>query len=401
MQRLGRWLVWLILASLFVGGLLYSLWPQPVSVETLPVTRGRMQVTINEDGVTRVRERYEVSSPVAGQLMRIELRSCDAIKAGETLLATLRPTDPSLLDAREVAETEALAAAAKAAVERAEARRGQIKVTVDLAEIQVGRARQLRASNSIAQDELDSMEALYRSRQEELRVATFELEIAKFEYEQAQAALGLVQSDSEQVGKNFEIRSPITGTVLNLFEESARVVTAGTRLIEVGDSNDLEIVVDVLSTDAVKIQPGDLMRLVHWGGSDLMLANVRVVEPAAFTKTSALGVEEQRVNVIADFQGDPTARKGGLGDGYRVEAEIVIWDEENILQVPTAALFRADAEWCVFEVQQGRAVPRVVKIGQRNQAVAQVLEGLDEGAEVVIYPSDMVKEGVAVARANR
>lgn len=401
MKRLGRWLVWLILASLFVGGLLYSLWPQPVSVETLKVARGLMQVTINEDGVTRVRERYEVSSPVAGQLLRIELRNGDAIKAGETLLATLRPTDPSLLDARQVAETEAVAAAAKAAVERAEAKRVQIKVTVDLAEIQVGRVRQLRSSNTIAQDELDSAEAVYRSRQEELRVANFELEIARFEFEQAQAALGLVQSNSDQVGKNFEIRSPITGTVLNLFEESAKVVSAGTRLIEVGDSNDLEIVVDVLSTDAVKIQPGDLMRLVHWGGSEVMLANVRVVEPAAFTKISALGVEEQRVNVIADFQGDPKTRKGGLGDGYRVEAEIVVWDEDNILQVPTAALFRAAAEWSVFEVREGRAVQRVVKIGERNQSVAEVLEGLEEGAEVVIYPSDMVSGGVAVAKANQ
>jgi HlyD family secretion protein len=296
-----------------------------------------MTVTVNEDGITRVRERYQVSSPVAGQLLRIELRSGDAIKAGETLLATLRPTDPSLLDEREVAQTEAVASAANAAMERAEAKRSQVRVTADLAEIQVGRVRKLRESNSVAQDELDSTEAIYKARMEELRVASFEMEIAKFEYEQAQAALGLVKSKNVEVKKNFEIRSPITGSVLKLFEESATVVQAGDRLLEVGDPNDLEIVVDVLSTDAVKIQLGAPLRLVHWGGSQAIAAQVRVVEPAAFTKMSALGVEEQRVNVIADFLGDPQVRKGGLGDGYRIEAEIVIWDEENVLQVPSGA----------------------------------------------------------------
>lgn len=397
MKQIRKWFVWLGLAGLLIGGVVYSLWPQPVVLETELVTRGRMQVTVNEDGITRVRERYQVSSPVAGQLLRIELRSGDWIKAGETLLATLRPTDPSLLDERQVAQTEAVAAAAKAAMERAEAKRSQIRVTADLAEIQVGRARKLRESNSIAQDELDSTEAIYKARMEELRVASFEMEIAKFEFEQAQAALGLVKSTNEEVKKNFEIRSPITGTVLKLFEESATVVQAGDRLLEVGDPNDLEIVIDVLSTDAVKIQPGAPLRLVHWGGSESLEAQVRVVEPAAFTKTSALGVEEQRVNVIADFLGDPQTRKGGLGDGYRVEAEIVIWDEENVLQVPSGALFRNGTEWFVFQVEQGRAVQRPVKIGQRNQSVAQVLEGLEVGAEVVIYPSDMVRDGVAVA----
>ena len=401
MKQLRKWLVWLGLAGLFIGGVTYSLLPQPIVVETEHVTRGRMQVTVNEDGITRVRERYQVSSPVAGQLLRIELRSGDAIKAGETLLATLRPTDPSLLDEREVAQMEALASEAKAAMERAEANRSQIRATADLAEIQVGRSRKLRESNSIAQEELDTAEAIYKSRMEELRVASFGMEIAKFEYEQAQAALGLVKATNQEVKKNFDIRSPITGAVLKLYEESAKVVLPGERLLEVGDPNDLEIVVDVLSTDAVKIQPGAPMRLVHWGGNEAIEARVRVVEPAAFTKTSALGVEEQRVNVIGDFLGGPQANKGGLGDSYRIEAEIVIWDEENVLQVPNGALFRSGNDWFVFQVEQGRAVPRPVKIGQRNQVVAEVLDGLEIGAEVVIYPSDMVKAGIAVAPKSK
>ncbi len=384
MKQLGRWFIWLLLAGLFATGLVYTLWPQPVSVETVKISRGRMQVTINEDGITRVRERYQVSSPVAGQLLRIELRSGDAIRSGETLLATLQPSDPSLLDAREVAETEARASAAKSAVERAEARRSQIKVTTDLAEIQLGRARQLRETKSIAEDEFDAAEALFRARQEELRVANFELE------------LGLVQPNNQEFTKNFEIRSPISGAVLRLFEESATVVAAGTPLLEVGDPHDLEIVVDVLSSDAVKIRPGNEVRLVHWGGTQPLSASVRVVEPAAFTKISALGVEEQRVNVIGDFRSESSEFESRLGDGYRVEAEIVVWDEENVLQVPTAALYREAAEWCVFTVQDGIAHRQVVQIGQRNQLMAEVLGGLEAGAEVVVYPSDLVAEGIPV-----
>jgi HlyD family secretion protein len=392
----GRWFVWILLASALVAGVAYSLWPQPVAVETMLVRRGRMQVTVDEDGTTQVRERYQVSSPVAGQLLRIELRSSDRIKAGETLLATIRPSDPALLNAREVAQTEARAAAAEAAVERAEARRSQTKVSADLAEIQFGRAEKLRSSNSIAQDEFDAAEALFRARREEMRVTNFELEIAKFEYEQAQAALGLVQPNNQEFTKNFEIRSPISGSVLRLFEESSTVVTAGKPLLEVGDPNDLQIVVDVLSSDAVKIQPGNEIRIVHWGGQQPLAATVRVVEPAAFTKISALGVEEQRVNVIGDFLDHSRDEGRRLGDGYRVEAEIVVWDEENVLQVPTAALFRESGQWCVFTVKQGKAQQQVVQIGQRNQLMAEVREGLEADSEVVIYPSDQVKEGLAV-----
>lgn len=208
MKQLRKWLVWLGLTGVFIGGVVYSLWPQPIVVETEQVTRGRMQVTVNEDGITRVRERYQVSSPVAGQLLRIELRSGDAIKAGETLLATLRPTDPSLLDERQVAQMEALASEAKAAMERAEANRSQIRATADLAEIQVGRSRKLRESNSIAQEELDTAEAIYKSRMEELRVASFSMEIAKFEYEQAQAALGLVKATNQEVKKARRSQEP-------------------------------------------------------------------------------------------------------------------------------------------------------------------------------------------------
>lgn len=395
MKKLGRWILWLGLLALFAAGVAYSLWPQPVEVEVMAVSRGEMQVTINEDGITRVRERYLVSSPVAGQLLRIELRSGDPLKAGGTLLATIRPSDPSLLDARQIAETKARASAAHAAIERAEARRSQAKVASDLAETQLGRARNLREKNSISQDQFDSAEAAYRSRQQELRAAMFESEIAQFEYQQAQAALGITASAGSATPQDFKILSPIDGVVLRILQESATVVQPGSGLIELGDPSDLEIVIDVLSSDAVKIQRGHEVRLEHWGGSQPLTGKVRVVEPAAFTKISALGVEEQRVNVIADFP-DPYPPSAGLGDGYRVEAEIVIWNEANVLQVPTAALFRIDAEWKVFVVVGDRVEEREVKIGQRNESQAQVLSGLNPQEQVVIYPSDLIREGIQV-----
>lgn len=384
-----------MLAGLFGAGVVYSLWPRPLPVEAVLIARGPMRVTINEDGMTRVRERYQVSSPVAGQLLRIELHSGDTIKAGETLLATIRPSDPSMLDARQVAETEARAAAAKVTIDRADARRDQSKVARDLAETQFGRARQLSEKKSISQEELEAAEAAFRSRQEDMRVANFEREIAQFEFEQAQAALGLMKPNGEAAARNFEIRAPIDGSVLRVFRESAMVVTPGTPLLEVGNSMDLEIVVDVLSSDAVKIAPGDEMQLVHWGGDQSLSAKVRVVEPAAFTKISALGVEEQRVNVIGDFEGDQK-NAGRLGDGYRIEAEIVIWKNDDVLQIPTSALFRTESEWCTFAIDNGVVKKRIVKIGQRNELQAEVLSGLDPGTPVIIYPSDLVKEDVSV-----
>lgn len=395
MKRLSRWWLWLLLAGLFIAGAVYSLVPQPVAVEGAVARRGILEVTINQTGITRVRDRYQVSSPVAGQLIRIELRSGDLIKANETLLATIRPSDPSMLDARQVAETEARAAAAKLAVDRADARKDQAAAALKLAEAQFNRVRNLHKTKSASQDEYDLAQATLRSRADELNVCKFEREIAQFEHQQALAALLIVKPTDPTKVRHFEILSPIDGAVLRVFQESATVVSPGTALLEVGNPGDLEISVDVLSSDAVKISPGNQMRLLHWGGDHKLTAQVRVIEPAAFTKISALGVEEQRVNVIGDFrETDETAVR--LGDGYRVEAEIVVWRGEQILQIPTSALFRIDGNWCVFVVEQNQARTRVVKIGKRNALSAEVLDGLDDGDMVINYPSDVIEDGAAV-----
>ena len=399
MKSFGKIVLWGGFFALFVAGAVYAVWPQPVSVETATVSLGPMQVTIDEDGVTRVKDRYRVSSPVAGQLLRIELHSGDQITAGETLLATIRPSDPAMLDARQVAETEARASAAQSTIDRSEARRSQAKVARDLAESQFGRMKELLDAKSVPREEYEAAEAAFRSRQEELRVATFEQEIARFELEQAQAALGMLQPNGGDNLKHFEIRSPIDGVVLRVFQESSTVVTPGSALLEVGNHADLEIVVDVLSSDAVKIKKGDEMRLEHWGGDKPLTAKVRTVEPAAFTKISALGVEEQRVNVIGDFR-DPSEAVAKLGDGYRVEARIVIWESDSVLRVPASALFRDGQSWAVFKVVDDHVEQQTIKIGKRNELFAEVIEGLDANSQVVVYPNDQVRDGVKiVARA--
>jgi HlyD family secretion protein len=384
-----------------LGGSIYALWPKPIEVEIGEVSRGPMFVSIDEDGMTRIRERYTVSSPVAGQLGRIKLDPGDAIQAGETLLASIQPADPSMLDARQVAESEARVAAAKVVIERAKVRREQARIARELADSHIVRAEQLWEQDSISRREYDDALAAARGRGEELRAATFDEEIAKFELQQAEAALLRVKpSSAATLQSQFEIRAPIDGHVLRVLQESATVVTPGTPLLEVGNRADLEIVIDVLSTDAVKIKPGDEVLLEHWGGDRSLAAIVRTIEPAAFTKISALGVEEQRVNIIADFQAGQ-AEVASLGDGFRVEARIVIWRDAKALRVPSSALFRGGKEWFAYVAESGTARRRPVQIGQRNETESEVLTGLSAGDSVILYPSDLVGDGVRLTKRIR
>ncbi len=331
-------MLWLVLIALAAGGVVYSLLPKPVEVDLAAAEVGSLQVTIDEDGMTRIKEKYIVSSPVGGQLVRINLEAGDPIRANTTILATIRPSDPTILNAHQIAESQARVSAAHATIERAGARRAQAVVAKDLADNQLERAKTLVQQNGISQDEFDSTQALAMQRTEELRAAKFDEEIAKFESQQAEAALLRVKPELDGVPEtqNFEIAAPIDGNVLKVLQESATVVTPGTPLLEVGNRRDLEIVVDVLSTDAVKIQPGDEVLLDQWGGETPLRARVRLIEPAAFTKVSSLGVEEQRVNVIADFA-EPPERIAPLGDGFRVEARIVIWRSDSALKIPSSA----------------------------------------------------------------
>jgi HlyD family secretion protein len=393
--------VWNLLLVLFVaaaaGVVVYAFWPKPVAVDTAEVTRGPMQVTVDEDGKTRIKERYIVSAPLAGRLARIQLEAGDPIEANETLLAVIEPGDPELLDAREVAQAEARVKAAEAALAQAEPGLEKAKAALDFAESEVARVERLASTSALTEHERDEARLLFRTNTEEYKTGRFNAEIARFELEQAQAALlrSRPASEGEAVAWRFEIRAPISGQVLRVFQESSQVVQPGAQLIEVGDAQDLEVEIDVLSSDAVQIAPGNTALLEHWGGEKPLRGVVRVVEPSAFTKLSALGVEEQRVNVIVDFV-EPPAQRGSLGDAYRVDARIIVWEGRDVLQVPTSALFRRGERWAVFRIENGYAMLREVQIGRRNSLEAEVVEGLEAGDRIVIYPSDRIENGTGV-----
>ena len=404
-MKFVRRLLMALLGLAVVSGIVYAFLPQPVPVDAAIIGRGPLAVTVNEDGKTRIRERYVVSTPLAGQLRRIELDPGDEVVAGETVLATIFPDAPQLLDPRERAESAARVSAAEASVNRAQTSIEAAKVAEEIAEAQHERIRRLKERNAATEQRMEEASLTMRARQEEHRAAEFSLQIAQFELAQAQAALQRFEpvgdNESAEAGDawHFEIRSPISGRVLRVLQESAAVLPAGANLLELGDPENLELEVDVLSTDAVKIEPGDKIMLEHWGGDESLTGLVRLVEPAAFTKISALGVEEQRVFVIGDLTVSE-AQRSRLGDAFRFEARIVVWEEEDVLQCPTAALFRHEDQWAVFVLEEDRAVRKTVSIGQRNADAAQVLEGLSEGERVIVYPSDRVKEGIGVEVRN-
>ena len=413
-SAIHKLLTWMFLVGV-VAAVGYGLLPEPIEVDLASVQRGSLRVTVDEDGKTRIRERYVVSAPLAGRLLRIELDPGDEVKAGETLLATIEPRDPELLDARSIAQAEARVKAAEAALEKMGPVLEEVRAAQEYAEAELKRVRDARRENpqAVSASEVESKLMAYRTRTALLRTARYNEEIARFELNQARAALirsrppqknasGSTENSTEADPSddndwNFTIRSPINGRVLRLFQESSAVVQAGAPLLELGNPSDLEVVVDVLSSDAVKIRPGALVLLEHWGGEKTLHGRVRLVEPSAFTKISTLGVEEQRVNVIVDLV-DPPQQRAALGDGFRVEARIVVAQAADVLKVPTSALFRVGQQWAVFRVLDRVARQSIVKLGLQNGLEAEVREGLAAGDQVVVHPSDAVGDGTAVRK---
>lgn len=381
---------WSILAAAGIVGLVvYTFLPTPVDADVAVVVRGELQVSVEREGKTRVRERYVVSTPLAGRLKRIELHPGDLVKEGRTLLAVIEPGDPSLLDARALAEAEARVKAAEEASNLAADNLQQA-----LADLR--RVKSLTGTTRVSEEEVEQAE-------HKERAARFSAKIADYELALARAALvrNRPRSPGEIESWQFHIHSPITGCVLEVFLENAKFIPAGTDLVKLGDPADLECVIDVLSTDGVRVRqalqalPEVKVLLEHWGGGTPLHGRVRLVEPAAFTKVSALGVEEQRVNVVVDFT-DPPEKWQALGDGFRVEARIIVWEGENVLKVPTGALFWLGDRWAVFVVSDGRASLRPVRIGQSNGMETEVLEGLKEHDRVVVYPSDRITDGIRI-----
>ena len=383
--RYRRWLIALLLVAAVVA---VALWPQPVPVDVMPSTRGPLAVTVDEEGETRVRYRYVVSAPLTGRVLRIALEPGDPVIRGRTVVAQLRAEAPALLDARTRAEAEAAVSAAQAGIGQAQAEQRRAAAAAELARLELKRQRDLAASDLTTRQAIDAAESNARTAEEAVRAAEFAVATAQSQLEQARARLQAPTLEAS--GRVLTVTAPVDGVVLKRLRESESVVPAGEPLVEIGDPvKDLEIVSDLLSTDAVKVKPGAKVRIEQWGGESVLRAKVRRVEPSGFMKISALGVEEQRVNVVMDFE-DPADAWKQLGDGYRVEIRIVIWEAADVVKVPTSALVRQGEGWSVFVVDGDRVRRVPIAIGQRNADEAEIKSGLEAGRQVVVHPSDQV-----------
>jgi HlyD family secretion protein len=387
MKRASHKWIWLVVVALAAVGGYFLLRPKPIQVESAVVTRGPMMVTVEEEGETRIHDHFVISAPVAGRLLRIELDAGDSVKPGQVVARIV----PAPLEPRQRAELVAQLDAAKAATREAQALHARAQSEYEQASRDRSRSEQLAASGVISREALEQSQTKESTSRKALDAAQQRLDAAKAQEEAAKARL-LEAERGGTPGAVVPIKSPLKGKVLRLFERSERVVTPGTPLLDLGYSPQLEVVTDVLSTEAVKVRPGDPVLLEGWGGTKPIRARVRLVEPSGFTKISALGIEEQRVNVIIDFVDPP----GPLGDAYRVEAGIIVWQKDNVVKLPVSALFRHGDSWAVFTIENGRATLRDVQIGHRNGSEAEVLGGVAVGQLLLLHPTNEIREGTRV-----
>lgn len=390
--------MWLVAISIVVALFVRALQSPPVRVDVATAERGTLVITVDDDGRTRLRDRYVISAPCDGWLLRPPLKAGAAVRAKRTELSRFQPRAPELLDARAQAEAEARVERAAAALERARAMCSQRRAGLRYARADLERRTELLECGSETEHEMDRAERDEHLAAEGLRAAQLAVRIAEHELDLARA--GFVE-DPDEHREPMLLRSPIDGHVIRVFEESSRTIPAGTPILEVGNTAALEVVADFLSQDAVKVRPGMEVLVEGWGGDRpgaeerVLRATVRLLEPGGFTKVSALGVEEQRVNVVMD-PSEPAEGWNVLKDGYRVELRIVIREKDDVLLVPTGALFREKDTWAVFVVTRGYAEKREVSLGERNGLEAEVLGGIERGEQVVLYPSELIEDGASI-----
>jgi HlyD family secretion protein len=367
-----------------------AMWPESMEVTVVRAERGSMQVTVDEDGETRVRDRFLVTAPVSGRVHRIEIEPGDPVVRGKTLLARITPAESPLLDSRTRVELQAAAEAATAAVGQARAERQRAATALERARSTLRRQQELMKAGAISSDDLEASETALASAEDALRAAEFTERRAESEVQLARARLSAPGAS----GRSVDVLSPVDGTVLKRLRESEGVVPVGEPLLEIGEPGRMEIVADLLSTDAVRVSPGAAVLIEQWGGGHTLHGRVRRVEPSGFMKVSALGVEEPRVNVIVDFTNPAEAAR--LGDGYRVEVRIVLWQGTDVVKVPVGGLFRQGDAWAVFVVEEGRVRRQTVQLGQRNENEGQITSGLEAGAMIVLHPPDTLTDGTRV-----
>jgi len=387
----------LIVVAAIVAGFAYALMPKPVAVDLATVDRGPIEVTVDEEGVAKIKDIYDVSAPIGGYLDRFPLDVGDQVERDVTVVAEIRPNTPEFLDARTRREREAAVGSATAAVRLAEAGLTRAKADLDMAESDLQRSEQLAKTGIISDRAMDMAMNAAAAGRARVREAEASLELRRSELATAEARL--IQPTGGYAGRPatccMPIKAPVDGVVLEVLAESAQVVAAGTPIARIGNTSDMEIEVDLLSSDAVKVAPGAEAYIEGWGGGEVLKARVRRIDPSAFTKVSALGIEEQRVNVILDLL-DPHPVWQALGNEYRVFVRILVWRGEDVVRVPLAALFRRGDQWSVFKVADGIATTVPVSIDHRDQKSAEVTEGLSPGDVVILHPSDQIEGGVAV-----
>jgi HlyD family secretion protein len=387
-----------LVLGLAVAGLVWFAWPQPIPVDLATVLKGPMEVTVDDEGKTRVRDIYTVSAPLAGTVLRLPGHIGDHVVANDTVIAVMQAMTPGFHDVRTHEELQAGLAVAEAAVTLAEHEVHRIETGLEFSRSELQRAERLARTNTITVKTLEKAKIDAETNEAALASAKAQLEVRRSERTSATARLTQPSNGSVDAAGPaccLQIRAPVSGRILRISQESEAVVQAGSPLIEIGDPSDLEIVTDLLSTDAVLVTAGSRVRIDGWGGPEIR-GRVARVDPAGFVKISALGIEEQRVRTTVDFV-DPPEVWSRLGHDFRVIVHIPIWSASEAITVPVAALFRKDENWAVFTVNDGRTRLTPVQIGQRNNRVAEVVSGLSAGEQVVLHPSDRIQEGVSVS----
>ena len=389
-----RRLITILVLIVAAGALAWALWPRPIAVETAKIDRRNIEIFIEEEGKSQIRDVFTVSAPITGQMQRVNLHAGDAVTKDETVVASMQPADPGLLDARARRVAEAAVEAARAGVDLAAAQVREAEAQLAFAKEELDRASTLVRRGTISQRAYDKAKLDVETAAAAVESAKAQLRVRQRELESAEAAL-IEGGKAGGATCCVDVRAPVSGRVLRVLTESEQVVQAGTPLVEIGDPADLEIVSDLLSRDAVRIKPGAAATIEGWGGP-VLAATVSRVDPSAITKVSALGIEEQRVNTILSLEGDPSSW-AGLGHGFRVVVRISLWKGQNLIAVPIGSLFRQGADWAAYVVVDGKAVLRSLQIGARNTEYAEVKSGVAEGDVVILHPSDLIGDGTAVS----
>ncbi len=396
MTRYIRLIFGAIAALAVIGGLFWALLPQPVPVDLVKARIAPMEVTVTAEGMTRIREPWQVTAPVTGNTTRSPVETGDHVTAGETIVAVIQPAEPAFLDARARRLAEAAVTEAEAAVKLAEAQLERADVELIHFEAELERNKTLAQRGTVSVTMLENSAQAAASARAARQAAQAELELTRATLDRARAQL--MGPEAPEAGGAISeccirLTAPVSGTVLDVADQNARLVQAGAPLLSIGDLDDLEIEVDLLSADTIGIAPGTRAHVERWGGEGVIEAEVRRIDPSAFTRISALGIEEQRVRLLLDITSPPENR-AGLGDRYRVYVRIVVWSAQDVLQVPRAALFRQDGQWALFVAQDDRAAIRIVETGRMTADWVQIISGIADGESVVAYPGSRVDAGV-------